>query len=175
MHFTFYLFMNKTAKQSLTSFICFSNIIAPTIMITNINIARPPLLSQDSMFVTAQAFNQDIGGWNVSSGIYFVSDFGLLQSPWSSYLFGIVLELGTMYLLLLFLKGCCFLVPCILYLIHCHDRHILVSHNSSVSPISSLLLLLSTTSILHDYYCFHRELCFMKRRVLINILESTYW
>ena len=84
MHVTFYLFISKTTKQSLTPFFCLSN-IATTPIINN-NIAPLLLLSQDFMFSGATAFNQDISNWNVGNGTSFVSGMGLWES-WSSRCF----------------------------------------------------------------------------------------
>ena len=85
MHFTFYLFISKTTKQSLTRFFCLSNIIATT-PIMNDNSTPPLLLSQAWMFSRATTFNQNISNWNVSSGTDFVSVMGLWES-WSSCCF----------------------------------------------------------------------------------------
>ena len=123
MRFTFYLFIHKSAKRSLTQFICSSNnIIATILVIFNVNhIARLPLLSQSGMFLGATAFNQNIGGWNVSSGTHFVSGIGLLKCLSCSHLFGLLLHLGSLYLLLqLSLKGCMLFCSRILYHIHAH-------------------------------------------------------
>ena len=69
----------KFDLRSLTPFICFSsNIIATTLVITNVNIARLPLFSQSGMFLGATAFNQNIGGWDVNSGTHFVSPLLIL-------------------------------------------------------------------------------------------------
>ena len=88
------------------------------------------------MFVNAQAFTQDIGGWNVSSGTKFVSGFGLMHS-WSCYVLGLLLYLGALSpLLLVSFNGGCFIhVFFIIYvLIVIFD--VIVSHHSSDFPIS---------------------------------------
>ena len=110
-----------------------------TCVITNIDIARLPLLSQDYMFYKVRDFNQNVGDWNVSSATHFVSCFGLFESQ-PCPLFGLLLDLGALSLLLLVsLKGCCFVHVCfvkIILLIVIFD--VKFSHHSSVFPTSSL-------------------------------------
>ena len=71
MHVTFYLFISKTTKQSLTPFFCLSNIATTPIMNNNTTLLLR-LPSQYGMFFRASAFNQDISKWDVSSGTNFV-------------------------------------------------------------------------------------------------------
>ena len=128
----------------------------------------PPLLSQEYMFNEATAFNQDIGGgWDVSRGIYFGSGFSLLQD-----FYGLFLDLGALSLFLLSFERWCFvcvvffIIYMLIILFHLKVSH----HSSSVCPISSLLLLWSPTSILHDSPCFHRITCVKKQCLSIKTL-----
>ena len=183
MHVTFYLFISKTTKQSLTPFFCLSNIATTPIMKNNI--AQLIMLSQNGMFYLATAFNQDISNWNVGSGTNFVSGLGLWES-WSSRCFRLLIwarclclktTTATMCLLRLeahcgsvaFLEGLLY-CSCILYYNYTHCQHqtksgltpFLSLSNIATTPIinnnTSPLLLLSQNGMFSGATAFNQEI-----------------
>ena len=167
LHFLSYSSHRYIRTNSLTPFICFSNIIATVLVITYMDNARwLPLLPQDGMFDGASAFNQNISGWDVSSGVNFVSGFGLCESLFC-HLFGLLLYFGALFLLSCFVHAVFFIIVSHLIVIF----EVKVSHNSSVFLISSLRYLWFRTSILHDDFpCFDRYTCLDMQRLLTKTL-----
>ena len=145
--------------KSLTQFLSLSN-IATTAIINN-NTSPILLLSQSFMFALALAFNQDISSWDVSKGTRFVSigavGILVLLLLWPR-------ELGSLWLLLLSLKGCCNVHTFCVIIMLIVNIKLKVSYHSCLCPITSLLLLSSTT-IRHHFSCFHRMACFPERQL----------
>ena len=159
LYCSYILYYNYAHRQhqikSLTQFLSLSN-IATTPIINN-NVAPLFLLSQNSMFTGATAFNQeDTFKWDVSKGTNFVSGLGLWES-WSSRCFRLLIwarclclktTTATMCLLRLeahcgsvaFLEGLLY-CSCILYYNYTHCQH----QTKSLTHFLSLSNIIATT------------------------------
>ena len=122
------------------------------------------------MFQKTTAFNQDISGWDVSSGTKFVSGMGQWESLSSCY-FWILSSACCLFFCcpcLAVLEGIlycsCIFYNIIMLIINIKPKF---SHHSSLCPISSLLPPSSST-IRHYSSCFRRVTCFGKRRLSTN-------